>query len=177
MTPVGKRIGLYQLVLNCTFAKIALAAVMYVVGADLYEVWAPIFVTLSLVETSWGFYDLLMADVIDEDRVRHRRPESVATAIHGFHALIVKPAQSIAPIFGVYVLSQFGLQDDWATMDSAARLGLRSAMFHLVCGVSFMGGILQVRMNGEGGGARGEEAMGAGGRRGEALFQVLTTRM
>ena len=45
---------------------------------------------------SWGFYDLIMADVIDEDRVKWERKESVSTSVHGVQALIVKPSQSLA---------------------------------------------------------------------------------
>ena len=36
-----------------------------------------------LLFSSWGFYDLVMADVIDEDKVTWRRHKSVATTIHG----------------------------------------------------------------------------------------------
>ena len=53
-----------------------------------------------------------MADVIDEDAVKWRRRESVATSVHGVQSLLVKPSQSLAPVVGVFILNSFGLSKD-----------------------------------------------------------------
>eukprot|EP00759_Apiculatamorpha_spiralis_P004815 PhF_6_TR12910/c0_g1_i1/m.20348 len=47
---------------------------------------------------------LVVTDVVDEDVYLNRRPVSMAGSISGIIALVSKPAQSLAPIFGCYYL-------------------------------------------------------------------------
>ena len=82
-----------------------------------------------------------MADVIDEDRLKHRRKESVATSIHGVHALIVKPSQSLAPVLGVYLLNANGLQN--LSEEGPMSPELQSAIFNLTFGAPLVCSVLQ----------------------------------
>lgn len=54
--------------------------------------------------------------VIDEDTLRNRRPESMSVSVHGVQALFVKPAHSLAPIFGMALLPAGALKTDLADM-------------------------------------------------------------
>ena len=82
--------------------------------------------------SSWGFYDLIMADVIDEDRVKWERKESVSTSVHGVQALIVKPSQSLAPMLGVWLLSKHGLHDNSNDSNTSHSSQLQHAIYSLM---------------------------------------------
>lgn len=59
---------------------------------------------------------ILRKQVIDEDTLRNRRPESMSVSVHGVQALFVKPAQSLAPMLGVACLPGGALKTDLADM-------------------------------------------------------------
>ena len=138
MTPFANRHGVYEL-LRCTTALLVLIdALSLSVGMGSYLVWGCLVVLQRILFASWGFYDLVMADVIDEDRVIHQRKESVATSVHGVQALIVKPSQSLAPMFGIWLLSRYGLQEDGERAgpdDTSGNEELQKAVFHLTFAV------------------------------------------
>ena len=90
--------------------SVGVGVVALVVGRSNYYIWGMLVVVQRFLLSSWGFYDLIMADVIDNDRVLHSRTTSVSTSVHGVHSLIVKPAQSIAPMVGIWMLTMTGLQ-------------------------------------------------------------------
>ena len=75
-----------------------------------------------------------MADVIDGDRVKNKRKESVSTSVHGVQALIVKPSQSLAPMLGVWLLSRNGLHDN-KEYSVESNTKLQHAIFLLMFGV------------------------------------------
>lgn len=64
----------------------------------------------------------MLRQVIDEDTLRNRRPESMSVSVHGVQALFVKPAQSLAPILGMKLLPQNSLKTDLADM-TAEQVG------------------------------------------------------
>ena len=90
--------------------SVGVGVVALVVGRSNYYIWGMLVVVQRFLLSSWGFYDLIMADVIDNDRVLHSRTKSVSTSVHGVHSLIVKPAQSLAPMVGIWMLTMTGLQ-------------------------------------------------------------------
>eukprot|EP01112_Ceratiomyxa_fruticulosa_P008723 TRINITY_DN225_c0_g1_i8.p1 TRINITY_DN225_c0_g1~~TRINITY_DN225_c0_g1_i8.p1 ORF type:complete len:480 (-),score=71.28 TRINITY_DN225_c0_g1_i8:354-1793(-) len=106
LTPFANRYGVYQLIWNCTLSKLIFSFLMVLAGIQSsYVIWAFLFVLIRLSNSSWSFYNLAFSDVIDEDKMLNKREESISVAVHGIQALFVKPAQSLAPILGVYVLS------------------------------------------------------------------------
>lgn len=68
--------------------------------------------------------------VIDEDTLRNRRPESMSVSVHGVQALFVKPAQSLAPMLGMAFLPRGSLKTELADMTTpqVCRLSLNCAV-------------------------------------------------
>ena len=79
--------------------------------------------------------------------------------VFGINALITKPAQSLAPMFGVAILNQFGYQQFKAALQAATEKDLsslsmnhsvddvrdlHSVMFYLACCIPVVIGTLQL---------------------------------
>ena len=109
MTPFANKYGLYDFIKRVNEALMAVNLLALLVGFESHMLWGLLVVIQMVLFASWGFYDLIMADVIDGDRVKNKRKESVSTSVHGVQALIVKPSQSLAPMLGVWLLSRNGL--------------------------------------------------------------------
>uniref|UniRef100_A0A7S2RVJ6 Uncharacterized protein n=1 Tax=Mucochytrium quahogii TaxID=96639 RepID=A0A7S2RVJ6_9STRA len=129
LTPVADRLGLYRTILYCTYGLICVGSLSVVAGVEHYFFWGMMVVVQKVLFSSWGFYDLVMADIIDEDSVLHNRKESVATSVHGVQSLLVKPSSSFAAMFGVYLLSSNGLQEKGSS--TAPTSGLQEAVYLL----------------------------------------------
>lgn len=67
----------------------------------------------------WSFSVCSSVQVIDEDTLRNKRPESMSVSVHGVQALFVKPAQSLAPILGMAFLPHGALKTDLMDMTLA----------------------------------------------------------
>jgi len=50
---------------------------------------------------------LCIGDLVDEDFVIHDRSESVSAFVFGTASLFAKPGQTLAPLFGTFVLAHF----------------------------------------------------------------------
>jgi len=111
LTPYANKVGLHGLLKIVIQLSILVSILALVVGRHLFYVWGILVVVQRFLLSSWGFYDLVMADVIDADRVKYQRKKSVATSVHGVQSLIVKPAQSLAPMCGIWILSITGVSD------------------------------------------------------------------
>ena len=141
LAPFADKLGLYYMIKWVKALLIGVGILALMVGSKGYYVWGILLVLQMFLFRVWGFYDLVMADVIDEDRLKHRRKESVATSVHGVHALIVKPSQSLAPVLGVFLLNTHGLQN--VSEDEPVSPELREAIFNLTFGAPFVCSILQ----------------------------------
>ena len=109
LTPLADRMGLHAMISMVIKLSLATGIAALLIGRSAWWLWGILLVLQRFALSSWGFYDLIMADVIDADRVKHQRPSSVSTSIHGVQSLIVKPAQSVAPMIGVWLLTRNGL--------------------------------------------------------------------
>jgi len=109
MTPLANRVGLASLIQSCILTIALSGFVALASGRAAIYIWGPMLVMQRFALSSWGFYDVVMADVIDEDRLVRGRPKSVATSIHGLQSLVVKPAQSLAQVVGLKLLMSNGL--------------------------------------------------------------------
>eukprot|EP00949_MAST-11_sp_MAST-11-sp1_P002200 g2200.t1 len=145
LTPICDKYSLYSMIHMCTLLKIGVAACMLMGGKTAYILWGMGLVVQKFLLQSWGFYDLIMADVIDEDKAKYKRTVSVSTSIHGLQAFIVKPAQSLAPIFGLLVLQHIGLTSDSDSDSDSdnATFEPSTVIFNLLCLVPLLGGFAQ----------------------------------
>lgn len=85
--------------------------------------WVILFVMIAnrnVTECGCRLSALVMADVIDEDRVLHHRAKPMSSSIAGLHAIASKPGQSLAPVLGWYVLRAAGYTGGAAAAAAAA---------------------------------------------------------
>ncbi|CAM9856807.1 unnamed protein product [Scytosiphon promiscuus] len=144
LTPVADRFGTYKLIMGAAAFKLVAGMLMFVVGRRAWPVWMLLFLGNRLASTAWGFYNLSFSDVIDEDTLRNKRPESMSVSVHGVQALFVKPAQSLAPILGMAFLPDGALKTDLMDMTSAQAKNVQQAAFTLMWAVPAGCGFVQV---------------------------------
>eukprot|EP00300_Choanocystis_sp_HF-7_P009720 c16599_g1_i2.p1 GENE.c16599_g1_i2~~c16599_g1_i2.p1 ORF type:complete len:413 (+),score=92.89 c16599_g1_i2:145-1383(+) len=104
MTPFANKFGTYKLVLTCTAGRFCVAVVIAMVGMHHHFIWATAYMLMILLARAGSFFDLSFADVIDEDKLIHRRPFPHGTSMHGIMSLFVKPVSSVGPVLGMFVL-------------------------------------------------------------------------
>lgn len=80
--------------------------------------------------------NLVVSDIVDEDKVKNQRDASASTLIFGANALFTKPGQSIAPVVGWSVLSYHNFRGE-----SSAELN--GIMFTMLCLVPVCCAIIQ----------------------------------
>lgn len=105
LTPLANKFGKYVVIRYCTILKLGIGLLMMCCQVHQWMIWSPLFLLNQLLLSTSGFYDVIIADVIDEDIVRNNRPGTMSTSVHGIQALFVKPSQSIAPVLGVYFIT------------------------------------------------------------------------
>lgn len=69
---------------------------------------AGMIVNRNVTECGCRLSSLVLADIIDEDRVVNLREKPMSSSIAGMHAIASKPGQSLAPMIGWYVLRSAG---------------------------------------------------------------------
>ncbi|CAM9634442.1 unnamed protein product, partial [Hapterophycus canaliculatus] len=144
LTPVADRFGTYKLIMGAAAFKLIAGMLMFAAGRQAWPVWMLLFLGNRLASTAWGFYNLSFSDVIDEDTLRNKRPESMSVSVHGVQALFVKPAQSLAPILGMAFLPEGALKTDLLDMTAAQAKSVQKAAFTLMWAVPTGCGFVQV---------------------------------
>ena len=94
-------------VINLLFwLKVGLALAMAAAGPS-STLLLTVFVVSNRVfaEGTCKLCDLVVADLVDEDRVRNRRPHSIAVLIFGTTNLFSKPGQTLAPLVGFWFIN------------------------------------------------------------------------
>eukprot|EP00752_Nemacystus_decipiens_P008625 g7702.t1 len=144
LTPVADRFGTYRLIMGAAGFKLLAGALMFVAGRRAWPLWTLLFLGNRLAATAWGFYNLSFSDVIDEDTLRNKRPESMSVSVHGVQALFVKPAQSLAPMLGMAFLPTGALKTDLVDMSAGQADEVKAAAFTLMWAVPAGCGLIQV---------------------------------
>eukprot|EP01006_Ploeotia_vitrea_P000604 TRINITY_DN103337_c0_g1_i1.p1 TRINITY_DN103337_c0_g1~~TRINITY_DN103337_c0_g1_i1.p1 ORF type:complete len:524 (+),score=39.69 TRINITY_DN103337_c0_g1_i1:19-1590(+) len=76
-----------------------------------------------LTECVCRMIPLIVSDLVDEDFVRNNRKMTMSSMYFGCHALMTKPGQSAAPMFGWWVLSLYGYQAISSEVESEGAHG------------------------------------------------------
>jgi hypothetical protein len=80
---------------------------------------------------TFGWFAMAVSDIIDDDKRRNRRSRGLATSVFGLNAMIVKPAESLAPMLFAPVLHDFAAA---AGGDMVASVGKSSDFSGAVSG-------------------------------------------
>jgi Na+/melibiose symporter-like transporter len=120
LSPLAGRIGSHSVIFNLFVSKVVPAALLgvFLFGSDFTLSYrAPFYVMLiglfgclsrCVTQATFSFFNMSVADLIDEDFITYRRREPMPSMFFGVNALITKPAQSLAPVMTIWALSQYG---------------------------------------------------------------------
>ncbi|XP_057294817.1 transmembrane protein 180-like isoform X1 [Hydractinia symbiolongicarpus] len=140
--PFIKNYGSHWLI-NCSFIiKIVMGIMLFLIGYE-YPLVVAVFMILesTFVGATFGLFNLSVSDIIDDDQKKNNRSHPVSSMIFGLNALITKPAQSVSPMFVIYVLNQYGYQTRQKGKDNQP---LKDVVFSLLVGLPIMVGCLQI---------------------------------
>jgi len=76
-----------------------------------------------LTECVCRLFPLVVSNLVDEDRVLHHRPSSMAATLIGTSSLLAKPGESLAPMLGWKVLNMLAVADIGSTSAVQAQVG------------------------------------------------------
>ncbi|XP_068102904.1 transmembrane protein 180-like [Hyperolius riggenbachi] len=140
--------GYYKVILWGFYIEAFSAVFMLLVGPQHYYFLAAFLVTnMVLVYASFSLFNLPLADIVDADLSNYRRKSPLSSMVFGTNALFTKPAQSLAPMFVVTILNQYGyehLNNKADQPDPNLFLGLHDAMFYLTCLVPLCISLIQI---------------------------------
>ncbi|XP_063790527.1 transmembrane protein 180-like [Pseudophryne corroboree] len=142
------RIGYYKVILYGFYIEAVSAVLMILIGPQHYYVLAVFLITnMVLVYASFSLFNLPLADIVDADFANYKRKSPLSSMVFGTNALFTKPAQSLAPMFVVTILNQYGYEHLTNKADEpnpSLFLGLHDAMFYLTCIVPLCIAIIQI---------------------------------
>ena len=76
----------------------------------------------ALANVTFGWFPLAVSDIIDADKAAYRRQRRLGTSVFGLNAMIVKPAESLAPMLFAPVLHDFAAAAADTASSAAAEL-------------------------------------------------------
>lgn len=143
-----RAVGYYRIILITFYVEAGMAAIMLALGPQHHYVLA-FFLTINMIiiQAAFSLFGLPLADIIDSDLQKHKRSCPLSSMVFGTNALCTKPAQSLAPMFVLGILNQFGYEQlKEAAKDSnmSSLESLHKIMFYLVCLVPMTVAVLQI---------------------------------
>ncbi|KAJ6659693.1 hypothetical protein lerEdw1_018406 [Lerista edwardsae] len=142
-----RKFGYYKIIMCSFYLEGIAAAVMFVLGPEYYYLLASyLTANMVIVQASFCLFNLPLADIVDADLKQYKRRSPLSSMVFGTNALFTKPAQSLAPIFVVTILNQFG----YANLTKVAEpnpsffLGLHDVMFYMICLVPLCIAVIQI---------------------------------
>lgn len=141
------KFGSYRLILWSFYCKVAFSIMMYLVGPS--HVWVLAFFMLVdtvLPSAAFSLFNFPVSDIIKEDQQNHKRRLPISSMVFGLNALVTKPAQSIAPVMVVSILSRYGYKANSGQQGSEfpKSESFLSAIFGIICFVPGIVGVIQI---------------------------------
>ncbi|PFX31711.1 Transmembrane protein 180 [Stylophora pistillata] len=142
---------LYSLLTGSVFLvpRLSLPVVVFLAGRS--NIWALYFFLIidnSLPDATFSLFNLSVSDIIDADMEKYHRNAPVSSMIFGTNALFTKPAQSLAPMMVVHILSWYGYKDNQGNTEVKGSSGapgqLLDAMFFLLCIIPLIIAMIQI---------------------------------
>jgi len=150
LAPLVNKCGYYNVIRWSFFAKIFSSMFVYLLcflGPPYNGLIIAFFMILSSVLSAspFQYFSIVISDLAEEDYVRNiKGRESLLSAMFfGANALITKPAQSVAPTLGWYILSSFGFAHGHGKTVVVSP-GLDISMFQVLAFVPFVCGTIQM---------------------------------
>lgn len=146
-SPLLAKFGSYKVILWSFYVKLSLPVVVFLAGRS--NIWALYFFLIidnSLPDATFSLFNLSVSDIIDADMEKYQRNAPVSSMIFGTNALFTKPAQSLAPMMVVHILSWYGYKDTQGNskVSSGSPGQLLDAMFFLLCIIPLIIAMVQI---------------------------------
>ncbi|VDL75246.1 unnamed protein product [Nippostrongylus brasiliensis] len=101
------RNGAYRILMT-SYALSVLSGVVFFFITNPYLLMIFMFIDSITVHSAAPLFNIVISDFIDDDAKRHSRRSGLSSLVFSLNALIVKPAQSVAPVLIVYILNSYG---------------------------------------------------------------------
>lgn len=139
--PALPKFGAFRIVMTSHIITVLSPFIVYFLGMQ-HPYLIIIYMTLdsALSSATFSLFNMLVADVIDNDTARHNRKKPISSIIFGLNALFTKPAQSLCPMLVVHILTSYGYQE----MDDVKPVSVQNAEFHILCLLPVCIGLCQI---------------------------------
>ncbi|XP_071946971.1 transmembrane protein 180-like [Antedon mediterranea] len=121
-----RKYSVYTVIQYLFYIKFALSLFMFFIGPN-HVVILCLFIASNRIftEGTCKLLNLVISDLVDEDCVIHGRKQAVSALVFGTAALLSKPGQTLAPLFGVSFLA-FETGYDIFASDSGGILKMKN---------------------------------------------------
>ncbi|TKR93338.1 hypothetical protein L596_007813 [Steinernema carpocapsae] len=102
---VVNRQGPFRMMMFSFVTSVLSALGLYFLSTDPYVIMLFMFIDSVTVHSAGPLFNVLLSDFIDDDAKRNNRKTPLSSLIFSINALVVKPAQSIAPVVVVSILN------------------------------------------------------------------------
>ncbi|XP_074637522.1 transmembrane protein 180-like isoform X2 [Acropora palmata] len=149
-SPLLAKFGSYKVILWSFYVKVSLPALVFLAGLNnIWILYIFLIVDNCLPDATFSLFNLSVSDIIDDDMKKYHRNAPISSMIFGTNALFTKPAQSLAPMMVVHILSRYGYKDSQQTgkgeiVSVIASQQLKDAMFCLLCMVPLLVAVFQI---------------------------------
>lgn len=149
-SPLLSRFGSYRLILWSFYVKVSLPAIVFLAGRNnIWVLYLFLIIDNTLPDATFSLFNLSVSDIIDNDMEKYHRNAPVSSMIFGSNALFTKPAQSLAPMLVVHILSWYGYKKTQDISKDTSNLGARNqqlldAMFGLLCIIPLIVATVQI---------------------------------
>ncbi|XP_015773303.1 PREDICTED: transmembrane protein 180-like [Acropora digitifera] len=149
-SPLLAKFGSYKVILWSFYVKVSLPALVFLAGLNnIWILYIFLIVDNCLPDATFSLFNLSVSDIIDDDMEKYHRNAPISSMIFGTNALFTKPAQSLAPMMVVHILSRYGYKDSQQTgkgeiVSVIASQQLKDAMFCLLCMVPLVVAVFQI---------------------------------
>ncbi|VBB26515.1 unnamed protein product [Acanthocheilonema viteae] len=131
------RIGVASVIMKSFMASMIASVFLLIFGYNHpYLIILFMFFDSISVHSVAPLYQVLLADYIDEDMIFFSRQKPISTIIYSLAALLVRPAQSVAPFIIVMILTYYGYKEYQAS--NLVSLQLSNGMFYVVCSTTLV---------------------------------------
>ncbi|CAK5083717.1 unnamed protein product [Meloidogyne enterolobii] len=117
------------------------STILYIFSSNPYAVLLFMLVDSITVHSTSPLFNILLSEVIEEDKIRYSRKNPISSLIFSLNALIVKPAISIAPVIIVFLLNRNGYA--LYQKEQIRSLELRSCMANVIFSTPLILGALE----------------------------------
>lgn len=149
---VSKR-GVYYVLKVMWTCKLFLVALVFIFLLFIQSEWNSAIIAFYLcfarvvTETCCRLFPVVISELVDEDKILHKRNASRSASIVGTSAMLAKPGESFAPILGWWMLRSFeqpatnstGISDE--LLDTTAKLPLIYEHFSTISFVLIIPGL------------------------------------